>query len=230
MTSNMRNQKKSWRKRLRISNKHLPYIVGTMVTAVLVYYLPVIAGLFGWTGLQDGMNQLHNLAGIDFLGLVFFVPVVYTAYIFGVRPAVIVSFISMLMLLPYALLIDNYPNAFFKPTAFVIILSAVGSVVAMVQRSELEHRQRMKEMKCLYDIGKAAEESQSIAGFLETIVSLIPGAMVSEPATSVRPEELPWVAEAMHVMPSVIDEEPLYWIIRMQEYYYHKHRQPEKLH
>ena len=178
--------KKRWRQRLKISNKHLPYIVGTMVLAVLVYYLPVIAGLFSWTGFQNGMNQFHNMAGIDFLGLVFFAPVVYTAYIFGVRPAIVASLIAMLLLLPHALLIDNYPNAFFKPTAFVIILSAVGSVVAMVQRSEFEHRARMKEMKCLYDIGKATEDSESTNEFLTTVVSLIPNAIVSQTPTSVR--------------------------------------------
>jgi len=160
MQNNVKKQQKGWRKRLRIDNRHLPYIVGTMVLAVLVYYLPVITGLFNWTGFSEGMNNLHNLAGIDFLGLAFFVPVVYTAYVYGVRPAVIAALVSMIMLLPHAIFIDNYPNAFFKPTAFVIILSAVGSVVAMVQRSELEHRQRMKEMKCLYDIGMAAEESR----------------------------------------------------------------------
>jgi signal transduction histidine kinase len=186
MQTNLKKQKQGWRKRLKINHKHLPYIGGTMVLAVLVYYLPVIAGLFNWSGLSEGMNRLHNLAGIDFLGLVFFVPVVYTAYIYGVRPAVIAAFISMIMLLPHAILIDNYPNAFFKPTAFVIILSAVGSVVAMVQRSEIEHRQRMKEMKCLYDIGMAADESRSIGEFLETVVTLVPGAMVTTTPTSVR--------------------------------------------
>jgi signal transduction histidine kinase len=186
MQSKAKSRKLNWRKRLKIDNKHLPYIVGSMVFAVLVYYLPVIAGLFNWNGFADGMNGLHNLAGIDFLGLVFFIPVVYTAYIYGVKPAVITAFVSMLMLLPHALLIDNYPNAFFKPTAFVIILSAVGSVVAMVQRSEMEHRQRMKEMKCLYDIGMAADESESIAQFLETVVDLVPSAMIAESRTSVR--------------------------------------------
>ena len=44
-------------------------------------------------------------------------------------------------------------------TAFAIILSAVGAVVAMLQRSDEERRRSIKELKCLYDIGKAAEES-----------------------------------------------------------------------
>lgn len=50
-----------------------------------------------------------------------------------------------------------------------------------------------------------------------------------------RLPELPeWVnviqlAEMMNVMPSVIDDEPLEWIERMQEYYYHKFHQPKRL-
>lgn len=182
----MNTRMKRIKKKMKVSNIHLPYIIGTMVLATIIYYLPVISGLFGWTSFQNSLNNFHNFAGIDFLGLVFFAPVVYTAYIFGVRPAILSAFVSMIMLLPYAILIDTYPNAFFKPTAFVIILSAVGAVVAMVQRSELEHRQRMKEMKCLYDIGKAAEESGAIDEFLNRVMSLIPQAMISPDETNVR--------------------------------------------
>ena len=164
-------------KRFPWTSVHLAYIVGIMVVCSIVYYLPVIGGLFGWESLQNNLATLHNLYGIDFLGLVFFAPVVYTAYVLGVIPAVMAALVSMLILLPYAILIDTYPNAMFKPTAFVIILSAVGAVVAMLQKSEAEHRQRMKEMKCLYDIGKAAEESGSVDEFLSRVVVLIQQAM-----------------------------------------------------
>lgn len=175
-----RNKKCFW------ANKHLRYIIAIMVICSIIYYLPVIGGLFGWTSLQDSLNGLHDLYGIDFLGLVFFAPVVYTAYILGVIPAVLAALIAMLILLPHAIFIDNYPNALFKPTAFVIILSAVGAVVAMLQKSEWEHRRRMKEMKCLYDIGKATEESSSIEEFLSKVVTLIPQAMQYPEESKVR--------------------------------------------
>jgi signal transduction histidine kinase len=165
---------------------HLPYIVAIMALCSIIYYLPVIGGAFGWTSLETSLNSLHNFYGIDFLGLVFFAPVVYTAYVLGVVPAVLASLIAMLIVLPYAVLIDTYPNALFKPTAFVIILSAVGAVVAMLQKSEEQHRQRMKEMKCLYDIGKATEESSSIEEFLSKVVALIPHAIQQSEETNVR--------------------------------------------
>lgn len=165
---------------------HLRYIIATMAMCLVVYYSPVWAGMFGWTGLQNNLDNLHNLYGIDFLGLIFFAPVVYTAYMLGVMPAILAALVAMLLLLPHALLIDDYPNALFKPTAFVIILSAVGAVVAMLQKSEQAHRQRMKEMKCLYDIGKAAGESRDIDEFLAKVVALVPHAMLQTDETSVR--------------------------------------------
>jgi len=178
--SNKRNKKGIW------WNKHLRYIVGTRVICSLIYYLPVITRWFAWTNFSETLNGLHNLYGIDFLGLVFFAPVVYAAYVLGVIPAIMTALVSMLVLLPYAILIDNYPNALFKPTAFVIILSAVGAVVAMLQKNEQQHRQRMKEMKCLYDIGRASGDSHSIDEFLGRVVTLIPQVLLNTEEIMVR--------------------------------------------
>jgi signal transduction histidine kinase len=46
--------------------------------------------------------------------------------------------------------------------------------------------QRAREMKCLYDIGKATEESCSIDEFIVKVVKLIPNVMASPEKTSVR--------------------------------------------
>ena len=175
-----RNKKGLW------ANKHLRYIIAIMAFCAVVYYLPAISGRLGWIDVQDSLNNLHNLYGIDFLGLIFFAPVVYSAYVLGVIPAILTAFIAMLILLPHAILIDTYPNALFKPTAFVIILSAVGAVVAMLQKSEQQHHQRIKEMKCLYDIGKAAGDSNSVDEFLGKVVTIIPQATQYPEGTRVR--------------------------------------------
>jgi signal transduction histidine kinase len=178
--SNKRNKRGIW------SNKHLRYIIGITALCTLVYYLPAIAGRLGWADFSESMNSLHNLFGIDFLGMVFFVPVVYSAYVLGVIPAILAALVSMLALLPHAILIDTYPNALFKPAAFVIILSAVGSVVAMLQKNEQQHRQRMKEMKCLYDIGRASGDSHSIDEFLGKVVTLVPQALLNAEEAKIR--------------------------------------------
>ncbi len=175
-----RNKKGIW------ANKHLRYVIALMALCAIIYYLPAISGRLGFVNVQDSLNNLHNLYGIDFLGLAFFAPVVYSAYFLGVIPSILTALVSMFVLLPHAILIDTYPNALFKPTAFVIILSAVGAVVAMLQKSETEHQQRIKEMKCLYDIGKAAGDSNSVDEFLGKVVTIIPRATQYPEGTSVR--------------------------------------------
>ncbi|HFB06994.1 MAG TPA: hypothetical protein ENJ92_00970 [Chloroflexi bacterium] len=167
-------------------NKNLRYIIAIMVVCSTIYYLPVIGGLAGWTSARDTLNSLHDLYGIDIYGILFFAPVVYVAYVLGVMPAVLTALVTMLVILPYAILIDPYPNALFKPAAFVIILSAVGAVIAMLQKSDEQRRRSMKELKCLYDIGKIAQGSSSTEDFLSQTVELIPRAMPYPEETKIR--------------------------------------------
>ena len=74
------------------SNKHLWYIAAIMAFCALFYYLPTIGGALGWISLETSLGDLHDFAGIDFLGLIFFAPVVYVAYIFGVMPSILTAF------------------------------------------------------------------------------------------------------------------------------------------
>jgi len=166
-----------------------PYIwhIGLMVAVCsILYYLSVIAGFSGLVSLGNTLGALHELYGVDIYALAFFVPVVYAAYVLGIKGALLTALVSMLILLPYAILIDAYPNALFKPTAFAIILSAVGAVVSMLQKSDEQRRRGMRELKCLYDIGKVAEESGSIERFLTAVVELIPQVMQYPWKTKVR--------------------------------------------
>jgi len=157
-----------------------------MVACTLIYYLPIIAGLIGGVAVQDMLNLPHNFYGIDFYALVFFGPVVYAAYVLGVRSAVVAAIAAALLLIPYSLWIDLYPNVLFKPTAFAIILSAVGAVVAMLQKSDEQKRRYVRELKCLYGIGKVAEESGSLDKFLSSAVALISEAMRTPGDNKVR--------------------------------------------
>jgi signal transduction histidine kinase len=52
--------------------------------------------------------------------------------------------------------------------------------------SKAEQRRRMKEMKCLYDIGRAAGESGSIEDFLAKAMAMIPQAMPAPGDSRVR--------------------------------------------
>ena len=177
--------KNNIKKRTR-SNPYLWRIIAIMAACTGLYYLPVIAGALGWATAQGALNHFHNFYGIDFYGILFFAPVVYAAYMLGVQWAIAVALIVTVLIIPYAVLVDPFPNALFKPTAFAIILSAVGAVIALLQRSEEQSRKGVRELKCLYDIGKAAEESNSVERFLTSVIEIIPRATQRIEETKVR--------------------------------------------
>jgi signal transduction histidine kinase len=152
---------------------HALRISSMFMVCVLLYYMPAIAGASGGIEAQNTLNDLHNFYGLDFYALIFFVPVVFAAYSGGVIKAVIVALASMVVFLPYSLFITNQPGALFRPTAFVLILSAVGAVVAMLQKGDEQRRRGMNELKCLYDIGKAADISPTVEKFVASAVSII---------------------------------------------------------
>ena len=177
---NKNNEKGIW------ASHHLWRLGIIMVACIIVYYLPLIAGLGGWTSVQDTLNRLHNFYGLDFYALVFFAPVVYAAYALGVIGAVLTALVCMVVIMPYAFILDAHPSTLFRPTAFAIILSAVGAVVAMLQKGDEQRRRSMNELKCLYDIGRAAEESNGVDGFISSVIELIPQALNYRGETRVR--------------------------------------------
>lgn len=151
-------------------------VIFIMGVCSLLYYLPSIAGLVGLTSIKIALNQLHDFYGLDFYALVFFVPVVYAAYVVGVYGAIIAALASMLILLPYSLLMVD-SGTLLRPTSFAIILSAVGAVVAMLQKSDEQRRRGMGELECLYSIGKAADEAENTDRFLFSVIEIIPRTM-----------------------------------------------------
>jgi len=177
---NKSDNKRGW------AGSHLWRIGFIMVACFIVYYLPSIAGLVGWTSGQNTLIILHNFYGLDFYALVFFVPVVYAAYTLGVKGAVATAMVSMVFLIPYAMILDSHPSALFRPTAFALILSAVGAVIAMLQKGDEQRRRSMNELKCLYDIGRAADEKSGMDSFLSTVTELIPRTLNCQRGTEVR--------------------------------------------
>ena len=69
------------------SNRHFRSIAVIMSACSAFYYLPLLAGAVGWTSLHQSLATLH-----EFHGLVFFAPVVYAAYVFGISGATLTAF------------------------------------------------------------------------------------------------------------------------------------------
>ncbi|MFC1964156.1 sensor histidine kinase [Chloroflexota bacterium] len=177
--------KKVREKRTRY-RRYLWRITAITFACTLLYYLPVVLGFLGLTNAGDMLSRFHNLFGVDIYALVFFTPVVYAAYVLGIGGAITVALVATVVVLPYSILFDAYPNALFKPTAFAIILSAVGAVVAMLQKSDEQRRRSVRELKCLYDIGRAAEREDSLEDFLSRVMDLLPRAMQYPDETGAR--------------------------------------------
>ena len=166
-------------------NKHFWYIAALSVVCILLYHLPTIVGEISGTGASNTLDKLHNLEGIDVLGILFLAPIIYISYIYGIVPSIFSAVAIILIILPHTLLIDD-PNAVFKPIAFVIILGGAGAIVAILRKREHERDTRFKEMTCLYDINRTGEESNDIPEFLGKVADLVPLAMPSPCKTGVR--------------------------------------------
>jgi signal transduction histidine kinase len=162
------------RKNFENSDPHWLRISIMFLACTLIYYLPAIIGL-GEGILDKGtLNSLHNFYGLDFFAVLFFLPVVYAAYTIGVLRAVVVALASALVFLPYSIFITNQPGTLFRPTAFVLILSTVAAVIAILQKSDEQRRRSMSELVCLYEIGKSVEKTDSLDQFLESVIRIIP--------------------------------------------------------
>ncbi|MFC1925868.1 hypothetical protein ACFLW2_04135 [Chloroflexota bacterium] len=164
-----------------LANPHFLRIALIMATCATYYYLDVFAGLVGWTSIESAFSNYH-----DFHGLVFFVPVVYAAYTFGLIGSLLVALVTMVILYPYAIIVTDYSHALYRPTAFGIILSAVGAAIALLQRIDQQRNKYMKELECLNDISKTPEASYSIENFLLSAVETISQAIQYPERTSIR--------------------------------------------
>ncbi len=163
-----------YKKTIEKSGSHWLRISLMFLASTLLYYLPAIIGLGGGIVNKNSLNSLHNFYGLDFFALAFFVPVVYAAYSVGVLKAVVVAFASALVFLPYSFFLTDQIGTFFRPTSFVIILSAVGAVVAMLQRGDEQRRRSLDELQCLYEIGKSTEKIDSVEQYINNVVNIIP--------------------------------------------------------
>ncbi|MDP2917076.1 MAG: ATP-binding protein [Dehalococcoidia bacterium] len=157
-----------------------------MAICAIVYYVPDIVGSLGYTSSQVALNRLHDFYGLDLYALVFFVPVVYAAYTIGVLGAVAAALIAMLPLLYHELVVVEYQSVLFRPTAFVIIMSAVGAAIAMIQKNDIQRERNMNELRCLYEVGKAADECTSVDEFMASAVNNIPRIIRYSGETKVR--------------------------------------------
>jgi signal transduction histidine kinase len=146
------------------ANKHLWYIIAIMALVSLFYYLPAIGRQSGWMPLYNALNGFHDFNGLDILGITYFIPVIYAAFALGLIPAIIVTFTTLLIRLPQAIMIDNYSEYLFKLGVFSIVLGVIGAAVAMWKKSEQQSRHYHEQFE--EEVARRTRDMEQVQGKL----------------------------------------------------------------
>ena len=100
----------------------------------LLYYFGEIVDYAQWNSLRWSFFYTVH----DTHRLLFLIPVVYAAYIFGIRAAIIITIISLMTFLPRALFISTFPDPIARMGFFVLTAGFIGVITA------LAHTERRK--------------------------------------------------------------------------------------
>jgi len=129
---------------LGVESRHFRrlYILGLLLFySVLFYYFGELVDFFGWEALRWSIfYSVHDIHRLFFLA-----PILYSAYVFGVRATIIITIISTMIFIPRALFISPYPDPLVRMTIFSVIAGVMGYLVAIVRR-ESEKRNRLEAL------------------------------------------------------------------------------------
>jgi hypothetical protein len=98
------------------------------VLCCLFYYFGEIVDYFNWDALRldffYGVHDVHRL--------VFLIPIIYTAYFFGVMPTIIIIILTICVFLPRAIFISPYPDPILRATLFTVFAAGAGIFTAIL--------------------------------------------------------------------------------------------------
>lgn len=107
----------------------------------LFYYLGELVDFASWEGMRwDFLYGVHDVQRLLFLA-----PIIYAAYIFGVKATLIMTILSLGAFLPRALFISPFPDPLLRTVLFGIIAGAMGYLAAVASRES----ERCRELEAL---------------------------------------------------------------------------------
>lgn len=107
----------------------------------LFYYFGELAEFAHWEALRwQFFRSVH-----DAHRLLFLAPIIYAAYVFGLRATVMVTIISLMTFLPRALFISPFPDPLVRTVVFTLIAGAMGYLTAIV-RKDSERRTHLEAL------------------------------------------------------------------------------------
>ncbi len=144
-------------------NRHIWFLtLLILATAIFVYLDSVLA----FTGLSDAGWDTFGVINI-LHWLLHFPPILYAAYIFGVRGTIIVTLIIILVSIPDSLFLSADRQHLFADTSFITLAGAVGAFIAFL-RSQREYIH-----KAYTAAVKSREALQESKEFIETVLESI---------------------------------------------------------
>jgi len=107
----------------------------------LFYYFGELVDFAGWEALHwSFFYTVHDVHRLFFL-----VPIIYAAYVFGLKATVIITIVTVNTCLPRALFISPFPDALLRMLLFIAIAGTIGCLTAIV-RSESRRRSRLETL------------------------------------------------------------------------------------
>lgn len=124
------------------------------VLCCLFYYFGEIIDYFRWEAL--GLDFFYGVHDVH--RLIFLIPIMYTAYYFGVLPTVIIIILTICVFLPRAIFISPFPDPILRVSLFTVIAAAAGIFTAFISdqnkkkrkyidKQERQYFQTLNEMK-----------------------------------------------------------------------------------
>jgi signal transduction histidine kinase len=115
---------------------HIVILFCIYVVITFFYYFNEFVGLMGISSytweISSSVHELHRL--------LFLIPIIYTAYIFRVKGALISTLVSFLIFLPRALFISPYPDPLLRVIIFIVIACAIGVLTGITRNTAEHHR------------------------------------------------------------------------------------------
>ena len=182
----------------------------------LFYYFGELVDWAHWEAIRwEFLYSVH-----DIHRLVYLVPIIYSAYIFGVKATVIFTILSMMTFLPRAIFISPYPDPLARMLLFTLIAGIVGYLIA-ISRRELKRSARLesvfkKERDQLYAILERMQDGVILVGpdykirYMNKSISREFGGVAGSYCYKIlRGQDMP--CQQLCKMPAILNGEVLKW-------------------
>ena len=109
-------------------DKHFYVLLAFFIACTVFYYFGELVTLFGWATLRwDVFYTVH-----DPHRMLFLVPILYSAYYYRLRGALLANIVSLIIFLPRAFFISPYPDATLRMVAFVILAIVISILILLI--------------------------------------------------------------------------------------------------